>query len=103
MAVEEGVRALPEGGDGLLVFVGQDLAVGESGVVVDCVVDQAVTDDGGLSLRASVRLAVDSITAKDWNRLVAEAHALSITNPHPAPSWGSAEKFGCNARYRPRQ
>lgn len=36
---EEGVRPLPEAGRGFLALVGEDLAVGQAGVVVDGGVD----------------------------------------------------------------
>jgi hypothetical protein len=43
---EEGVGALPEAGGGLLALVGEDLAVGEAGMVVDGGVQIAVAEVG---------------------------------------------------------
>lgn len=49
---EEGVGPLPEGDGGLFLLVGEDLAVGEAGVVVDGVVEVAVAGAGaGLAAR----------------------------------------------------
>ena len=41
---EERLCPAPESGGGLLAFVGEDLAVGQAGVVVDGGVDEAVAD-----------------------------------------------------------
>lgn len=43
---EEGVGTLPERDGGLLLLVGEDLAVGEAGVVVDGVAEVAVAGAG---------------------------------------------------------
>ena len=42
----EGVGALPEPGGGFFLLVGQDLRVDDSGVVVDCGVQEGMTDPG---------------------------------------------------------
>ena len=65
--LEEGLGAGPEGGGGLLALVGQDLAVGQAGVVVDGVVQVAVAGPGagpaaGLASQGLVAAAVGDVS-----------------------------------------
>lgn len=71
---EEGVRALPEGG-GLLALVGEDLTVGESGVVVDGGVDRfawvfslVAANDSGMARIGPVRAGPSSRSRRSSHR-----------------------------------
>ncbi len=101
-----GLGALPEGGGGFLLLVGQDLAVGEGGVVVDGGVDLPVTGSG-LPF-ASRRPAEDFVAASVGD--VAElldvdvdelAHAFASVAAYDVA--GRAVKIGSDGQAEPGQ
>lgn len=75
---EVGVSPLPERGGGLLLLIGQDLAVGEAGVVVDGVVQVAVADAGAvLAARLPADLLVPAADGDIAEFLDVDVHQLA--------------------------